>query len=65
MSAVSYYLARLVLNVVAITAFYFLTKWVKVEFSWKLYWSAFAVYVILSLGDAALKQYWPEMFQSR
>lgn len=62
MRRVSYWFARLALNGLAVTTFYLLTSLINVAFSWRLYWCAFAVYVLLSLGDALMKYYWPERF---
>jgi len=49
-----YCLIRLAFNAAAIGFFLLALKLQKVNFSWMLYWSAFVVYVILSVGDALL-----------
>lgn len=53
----SYWLARIGLNVLSITLFKVATSLVGVEFSMGLYWCAFLSYIVLSLGDGVLDHF--------
>lgn len=59
----SYWLARVGLNGLAMSLFWLAVELVGIQFSWNLYWCAFGVYVVLSLGDMAIDYFWPNGIQ--
>ena len=56
---IDYWFARITLNVISVGVFAALARLFDFQFSMKLYWCAFAVYVVLSIGDDGLDYVWP------
>lgn len=56
---ISYWLARVALNCVSVTIFWGLVTMTGLNFSPTLYFCAFAVYLVLTIGDGLINRVWP------